>query len=148
MHLLRYWMSLVEGKVAYRDHELVVILNPSRAEFERMAAKANHGEGLRAILSFGDLYVWDGYYANHDEVGRKLHISSDAELHLWDSYIELDAIHLRMGHDDDEDEDEDDSELDDARNLANSVRANPCIQRLYGRNAQVQADFGDRQERV
>lgn len=148
MHPLRHWISLVEGKVAYRDHELIVIQNPSRTEFDRMSAKANHGEGLRAILSFSDLYVWDGYYANHDEVGTKLHISSDAELHLWDSYIELDAINLRMGHDSGDEDDDDDTELSDARELANRVRANPCIQRLYGRDARVQADFGDRQEWV
>jgi hypothetical protein len=141
MHALRYWMTLAEGKVVYRDHEFVVIQNPSNREYNHLEAQADHGEGLRAILSLGDLYVWNGYFANHDEIARKLGVAPDAELHLWGAYVELDMIGVAGGSNGDDDDDE---EMELAKELAATLRGNPIIQRIYGvANVDVKADFGD-----
>lgn len=140
---LRWWITLVEGKIVYRDREFIVILNPAKPEVTRLADKANHGEGLRAIISMGDLYIWDGYFANHDEIARKLGLLPDAELHLWTAYVELDAVGLRMGHDEDDEDDPDYNDDPEVAEVAATIRSNPCIQRLYGANVDIKADFGD-----
>jgi hypothetical protein len=55
-----------------------------------------------------------------------------------------------MGSDgwNDDIDDDTDTELEDAKELADRVRENRCIQRLYGSTVNIEADFGDRQEWV
>lgn len=143
---MRQWIVLVEtvlaeGKVAYRSSDYVVIENPSKQEYARMAVKADHGEGLRAILDeYGSLYVWDGYYANHNEIARELALYSVAHLHLWPDHVDLDGDMIDFGDDPDE---EDTSHLED---VANQIRTNPSIRRIYGPHVTIEAevDYGKR----
>ena len=145
-HSIRRFMdavsSLCEGKAVYRDHEFIVMLNPSKREYEHLVAKTNHDEGLRAIISMNDLYVWDSYFANHDETARKLSIAVDAELHLRRAYVELDA----KGIDEEGDDDgyEAGSADDPVQQVAdNVVRTNRCLRQIYGEDMRILAELGD-----
>lgn len=85
--------KLTEGKVAYNGNGFVVIENPTKAQIERLADKAEYDEeGLRALVFNGVLWVWDGYFANHDEVKRLLGGLRDAVGgHIHSSFFEIDV---------------------------------------------------------
>jgi len=66
---MRYHEIMSEA-IAYRSGDLVVFSNPTKAQINVLRKVNSHGEGLRAIVHGDDLYVWNGYFANHDEVAR------------------------------------------------------------------------------
>lgn len=85
--------ALTEGQIAYKGDDYVIIHNPTVQQINTLKDKANHSEGLRAILDQSGLYVWDGYFLNHDEAYQKLRLTDNSsfDLHLWANYVEVDV---------------------------------------------------------
>lgn len=118
--------SLEEG-VAYRDESLIVLSDPTKTQFANLMRKSH--SGLRGLIDeFGKLYVWDAYYANHDEIAPKLGTNDDISLHLHPNanYVEFDGATFDT---------EDDEEFLDQ--LLDKVKRNSCLQRLYGAKFKV-----------
>ena len=139
---------LVEA-VAYRGNGFQIISDPSVAQLRAMMEKANHNEGLRAVIS-GQLFVWDGYFMNHDEANKVLGGDDDVETpkkHLRRDHVELDVANLDM---DDWSEDDDDHDGDFAKDvvigLAETIRSNRIIRAFYGIDARIMVDDGSNDE--
>lgn len=141
-HPMRSLMQLCEmadlASTVYERGDLIVLKNPPKRDFLRLyrTVDKSHGEGLRAVIvNDGDLFVWDGYFANHDEVATWMHLDVHADMHLWNAYVEIDISNINEPISDDE---PDRKEVGDRQ--AAFVRANPNIQRLYGADAQIKIE--------
>jgi hypothetical protein len=79
MNNLRHWITLVEA-IAYRGRGFNVIRNPSKAQYVTMCAglkRLDSDEGLmRGLLDTdGTVYVWDAYYAEHEQISRSIGVA-------------------------------------------------------------------------
>jgi hypothetical protein len=135
--------ALSEGKVVHDGHGFVIIENPTVSQIITLREKANHDEGLRAVLEEGDLYVWDGYYMNHDEAIRAIGLKdSGLDLHIWSSYVEADV----SGCWDDDSDDEEFGKPFARRAIAHikeEIEGCKILHRLYQGVPAIQLDDGE-----
>jgi hypothetical protein len=132
--------KLSEGKVIHNEDGCVIVENPTVQQFHTMKQKANHAEGLRAILNDGKLYMWDGYYKTHDEVCQTLGVCDGIDLHLWNGYVECDISEMfEMG-------DPDDRENAKAiiSNIETAITGNNNLRRIYDGVPPIQLDDGEK----
>jgi hypothetical protein len=131
------WVRLVEAErmeaklseaVVISERNLLVLSDPNKQQVAAMAKKAS--EGLRALIDDGVLYVWDAYYANHDEIARKIGIGDEISLHLWTAYVELDGAIFDNEHDEEK--------LDQ---IIETVKTNRALIRLYGSQFNIKVEL-------
>ena len=143
--LIEALQPLFEGSVAYRGHGFQIIENPGRAQLNNMLANAKQpNEGLRAILSGGVLFVWDGYFMNHDEASEVLGCDDGPQvpqLHLRLNHVELDIASIGLW-----DEEEDGFLLRTVTELIEVVRSNRILNSFYGSPVRVSIDDGSKDE--
>jgi len=141
--IINHVLPLLEG-IAYKGHGFVIVSNPSVSQIRAMMEKASHNEGLRAVLDGNTLYVWDGYFMNHDEANEVLGVDDDADtpkMHLRGDFVELDVANLGL---DDWKEDDDDPDFAKrvVTSLGETIRTNRIIRALYGADARIMVDDG------
>lgn len=63
-----YWDNLPQGK-------LVVLENPTATQMALFIKNSKHNM-VRAFVNNQTIYVWDGFYSNHDTIENHLHIKN------------------------------------------------------------------------
>lgn len=86
-------MRLMEAKIVYQNDtptgRLVILSNPQRSEIKALLVNSRE-KSLRALVSANLIYVWDAYYANHDQVESLLNLTGYEQITINDGAIELD----------------------------------------------------------
>lgn len=103
-------------KTLYGETEILILKNPSRAQFAGLKARSEYGE-IRGLLD-NDLFIWDGTDVTHSDVSRALHIDG-SDLHLNDGHIEVNDV-------------PDDLTDEQAAEMASWIKNSPHIHKLYG----------------
>lgn len=66
-----------------------VIHEPTLAKLIEMKLRADHADGLCAVIAENGMYVFDGSHLNHDMVKKSLGIKEAASIRIWSNYVEL-----------------------------------------------------------
>lgn len=146
--------SILAEAVAVKEHDYVILSNPSAQQITVLQSKCRHEEGLRGLLDEGTLYVWDGFYATHGEAARLLGLPRTHEdvlycLHIRRDEVEMEVSDVGMSNDPDTEFYDDDiiwfhkARANIEAGMA-AVENNPALRRYY--NGYVHIVFDDPQQ--
>ena len=125
---------ILEAKIVWRDERpdgrFVVYENPTRNEIQTILEKSKE-KILRGLVS-NEIFVWDAYFANHDQVESFLNLRGYEQITISEGSLEFDRADDEYDPTDDEDGEPiwnlDSEMLELSQNI---VQSNPIISKLF-----------------